>query len=288
MSDPAVHLDALAATQLLGDAEVEQCWPLVRAGIQTGKVGLGNLDHLIAHLRAGTGMTLDALTIEADPDLPGRARVVLVDDMRGCTTAALIAELERLRARADADPALARLAATPAPAAPVPPPADLATTLAALLGTTAATLTGDPAAHQAQVEQVRIAATSLAAALTDPATDEPTRAAAATRLRQVLADTAAAAGDTAHQRAADLPNTLAALGVDGTRLAAAARTVADWLEQRTPAAGAAVDRLIASLDAAAAPLLGDDRARADAELTTRARDAARAAIAARLRKPPAR
>lgn len=80
---------------------------------------------------------------------------------------------------------------------------------------------------------------------------------------------------------------MAALGIDTERFATALRTVADWLEARTPAAGAAVDRMIAALDEAAGPLLGGvDRATRDAERDTRARDAARAAIAARLGKRP--
>lgn len=49
-------LDAIAATQIIGDGEVAHCWGLVRQGIRTRKLGLGNLGEMIDHLRAGKGM----------------------------------------------------------------------------------------------------------------------------------------------------------------------------------------------------------------------------------------
>jgi hypothetical protein len=58
----------------------------------------------------------------------------------------------------------------------------------------------------------------------------------------------------------------------------------EWLEQRTPEAGAAVDRLIEGLERAAEPLLGADRERREAERDVRIRASARSAIAARLSK----
>jgi hypothetical protein len=86
---------------------------------------------------------------------------------------------------------------------------------------------------------------------------------------------------------ADVAGTMAALRIDTERFATALRTVAEWLESRTPEAGAAVDRMIAALDEAAGPLLGGvDRTSRDAERDTRARNAARAAIAARLGPRP--
>ncbi len=291
----ADRLDAIAATQIIGDPEVAHCWPLIREGIRTDKIGLGNLANLIAHLRAGNGKTLDELTVEVLLDDPARVLVALLDDHRTCPPTALIVELERLLVRAGGS-----AGSSPSPGAPPPssvPPAgrsagpadapDLLGVLAGLLGTTPARLAGDPDAYRAQVERVRTATASLAAAVADPTGDDAGRRAAAAGLRQVLVDTVASADATAQARTADVPATLAALGIDLDRFAAALRTVTDWLEQRTPAAGAAVDRLVAALDAAAGPLLGGpDRAARDAARDDRARTAARTAIAARLGKPP--
>jgi hypothetical protein len=96
----AEKLDAIAATQIIGDAEVAHCWGLVRQGIQTHKLGLGNLDRLITHLRAGNGMGFDELFIEVEPPGSDRAVVGVLDDQRFCSAAKLIAELERLLERA--------------------------------------------------------------------------------------------------------------------------------------------------------------------------------------------
>lgn len=74
------------------------------------------------------------------------------------------------------------------------------------------------------------------------------------------------------------------LGADPRRISDALRMIADWLDQKTPAAGASVDRLIAALDSAAAPFLGRlTPAAAEAERDDRIREAARAAIAARMK-----
>ena len=157
--------------------------------------------------------------------------------------------------------------------------------MAGLLGTTPANLAGDPAVYRAHAERVRAATADLAAALRDPQGDDASRSAAAQRLRAVLAESAQAGAATATTRTADLPGTLAALGIDLDRFTAALRTVTEWLEARTPAAGAAVDRLDRRARQAAAPLLGGDtRASRDAALDERARDSARAAIAARFKR----
>ena len=100
MTEDARQLDLLAATQIIADAEVAHCWELVRVGIQTQKLGTGNLGKLLDHLRAGNGMTLDELTIEVEPPGSGRAVVAILDDQRTCPAPALIDELERLAARA--------------------------------------------------------------------------------------------------------------------------------------------------------------------------------------------
>jgi hypothetical protein len=120
-----------------------------------------------------------------------------------------------------------------------------------LLGTTPEQLKQDPAVLRAHVDRVRVA-------------------------------TAAAARD------GDLEAALRAMGIDRERIPAGLRTIADWLEQRTPEAGAAVDRLIAALEAAAAPFLGRLAAGTgdDAKRDERLRESARAAIAARLKRPP--
>lgn len=287
--DDAAQLDAIAATQIVGDAEVAYCWDLVRAGIQTRKLGLGNLRRVIAALREGSGATFDEVSIDVEPPGGDRAEVSLLDDVRTCGVAPLIAELERLVERAGGPASTSTPPPAPPPAgdAPGDEPMDLLGVLAGMLGTTPARLAGDPEAYRAHSERVRAATAALAAAVNDPAADDATRAAAAARLREVLAESAQAGGATMAQRAADVPGTLAALGIDLDRFADALRTVTEWLEQRTPAAGAAVDRLVAALDEAAAPFLGGEtRAQRDAALDARARDSARAAIAARLGKTP--
>jgi hypothetical protein len=298
--DDATYLDTLAATQIIGDSEVAHCWPLVREGIQTEKIGLGNLGELIEHLRAGNGMMLDELCIEVLLDEPSRVLVALLDDHRTCPTTKLIAELERLLERASKGGASSS-SAPRGGAAPLPGPSsalpssgtqsasapDLLGVIACLLGTTPARMAGDPDAYRAQVERVRAATATLAAAVADSTSDEAARATAAARLRQVLAESAQAGDATARVRMADVTGTMAALGIDTERFATALRTVAEWLESRTPEAGAAVDRMIAALDEAAGPLLGGvDRTSREAERDTRARNAARAAIAARLGPRP--
>ena len=300
MDKDTERLDTLAATQIIGDSEVAHCWPLVREGIQTEKIGLGNLGELIKHLRAGNGMMLDELCIEVLLDEPKRVLVALLDDHRTCPTTKLIAELERLLERAGkggassssvprggAVPATGSSPASPSSGTQSASEPDLLGVIAGLLGTTPARLAGDPEAYRAQVERVRAATAALAAVVADPTSDEAARATAAGRLREVLAESAQAGDATARARMADVAGTMAALGIDSERFATALRTVADWLEARTPAAGAAVDRMIAALDEAAGPLLGGvDRSTLDAERDTRARDAARAAIAARLGPRP--
>lgn len=96
----AQRLDDLAATQSIGDPEVAHCWELVREGIQTLKIGTGNLGELLEHLRAGNGMTLDELTVEVEPPGSDRMLVGLLDDQRTCSAPKMIAELELLARRA--------------------------------------------------------------------------------------------------------------------------------------------------------------------------------------------
>jgi len=209
----------------------------------------------------------------------------------------MLQELERLAARAGtpspASPANrpptggAGPAGTPAggPAGAAP---DLLGLLAALLGTTPDRLAGDPAAYHAHVERVRAAAARWRDVIADPRSDAVARAEAEAELRGLLTTTGAQATSTATTRAGDLERAVHTLGVDPGRIADALRTIADWLEQRTPAAGAAVDSMVAALDAAAAPFLGRATpAAAEAERDQRIREAARAAIASRL-KPPRR
>jgi hypothetical protein len=144
-SAEAQRLDDLAATQIIADPEVARCWELVRIGIQTLKLGMGNLGRLLAHLRAGNGMTLDELTIEVDEADPARALVGILDDQRFCSAPKLIAELERLAARSGpSDPTgPAGDANSGRPAAGEGSP-DLLGLLAGLLGTTPDRLAGDP------------------------------------------------------------------------------------------------------------------------------------------------
>jgi len=99
MPPDAQRLDDLAATQIIADVEVAHCWELVRVGIQTLKLGTGNLGKLIGHLRAGNGMTLDELTIEVEPPGSDRMLVGILDDQRTCSASKMIDELERLTER---------------------------------------------------------------------------------------------------------------------------------------------------------------------------------------------
>lgn len=292
MTPEAQRLDVLAATQIIADSEVAHCWELVRAGIQTHKVGTGNLGRLIRHLRAGNGMTLDELTIEVEPSGSDRLLVALLDDERTCAAPKMIDELERLAGRAGvASPAGSPPTNGGAPAGTPPSNSaagaeapDLLGLLAGLLGTTPDRLAGDPAAYRAQVERVRAAAARWREVVSDPSSNATLRDAAEAELRSLLSTTGAHATATASGRAGDLDGTVRALGVEPERIAGALRTIVDWLEQRTPTAGAAVDRMIAALDAAAAPFLGNlAPAAVEAERDQRIRESARAAIAARIK-----
>jgi len=295
MSSQAQRLDGVAATQIIADAEVAHCWELIRHGIQVDWIGIGNLDRLLGHLRAGNGMTLDELTIEIEPTGSDRVVVALLDDERRCSAPQLIEELERLAARAGlrgpASPAGPSGGAGPSgtsgtrtsAAASAP---DLLGLIAGLLGTNPERLAGDPAAYHAHVERVRAAAQKWRDAIADPRGDPAARNTAEAELRALLSATGEQAAAGAITRPADLERAVQALGIDPGRIAGALRMVAEWLEQRTPAAGAAVDRMIAALDAAAAPFLGNlTPAAAEAERDQRIRESARAAIAAHLKLP---
>jgi hypothetical protein len=304
MSPEAQRLDLLAATQIIPDVEVAHCWELIRHGIKYNAIGVGNLDRLLTLLRAGGGWTLDELTIEIEPTGSDRLLVGVLDDERWCSAPKMIDELERLAVRAGM-----RGPASPGGAPPAPGPSgasssgsasgasgasgasaggapDLLGLLAGLLGTTPDRLAGDPAAYHAHVERVRVAAQKWRDAITDPRSDPAARSTAEAELRGLLSATGEQAAAGAPARAADLERTVQALGVDPSRISGALRTIAEWLEQRTPAAGAAVDRMIAALDAAAAPFLGRPTpAAAEAERDQRIRESARAAIAAHLKLP---
>ena len=294
MTPNAQRLDLLAATQIIADAEVAHCWELIRDGIQSSLLGTGNLGKLLASLRAGDGMTLNELTIEVESPGSDRALVAIVKDQRTCSAPALIDELERLAARAGgASPPGHPSSGGDAPAGAPPDTGstasaapDLLGLLAGLLGTTPDRLAGDPAAYRAHVERVRAAAARWREVLANPHTDPAARAAAEAELREVLTASGEHAASSATARGADLERALHATGADPDRIAEALRTIADWLEQRTPTASAAVDRLVAALDAAAAPFLGRlTPAAAEAERDARIRESARAAIAARLKSP---
>lgn len=295
MTPEAQRLDLLAATQIIADGEVARCWELLRVGIQTHKVGTGNLGRLIGHLRAGNGMTLDELTIEVDPPGSDRVLVAILDDARTCAAPKIIDELERLASRAGAaSPAGGRPTGGGAPTG-TPPGAsaaggeapDLLGLLAGLLGTTPDRLAGDPTTYHAQVERARAAAARWREVVSDPNSDAAARATTEAELRTLLSTTGTHAAATAAGRAGDLEGAVRALGVEPDRITGALRAIADWLEQRTPATGAFVDRMIAALDTAAAPFRGQPTPAADeAERDRRIRQSARAAIGARVKLPP--
>ncbi|MFA5854596.1 MAG: hypothetical protein WC866_05995 [Patescibacteria group bacterium] len=99
---PRENLDIVAAAMVFKDPENAHCWELVRVGIQTKKLGLGNLERWIAHLRAGNGMGADEFSIDIDePPAVGRVVVQILDDMRTCPALPLIEALERLREAAE-------------------------------------------------------------------------------------------------------------------------------------------------------------------------------------------
>ena len=162
MTPEEQRLDLLAATQIIADAEVAHCWELIRDGLQSSKLGTGNFGTLLAHLRAGNGMTLDELTIEVDPPGGDRALVAILDDQRTCSAPALIQELERLAARAGGSGPPGHPSSDGEAPAGAPPDTgstassapDLLGLLAGLLGTTPDRLAGDPAAYRAHVERV--------------------------------------------------------------------------------------------------------------------------------------
>lgn len=100
LSPEAQRLDLLAAKQIIADADVTHCWELIRRGIQSNKIGVGNLDQLLTLLRAGGGMGVDELLIEIEPTGSDRLLVGLLDDERWCSAPKMIDELERLAVRA--------------------------------------------------------------------------------------------------------------------------------------------------------------------------------------------
>lgn len=285
--------DLLAATQLITDPDVALCWGLIRQGIQTRRIGRGNFDYLISVLKAGDGMGVDEFNIEAEPFGSDHLVVSILDDRRTCSVAKMVRELERLRARADGLPEGGPTGgAAGGPAGGEGPPQggspsggelDLLGLLAGLLGTSVDRLAGDPAAYRAHVERVRVASVALAAAVQDPDGDAQSRGVAADRLRELVEEIAHAGAESSKRNVSDLPRTLTALGVDVAHFAGPLRVVVAWLEQRSPEAGASVDRLIAELERVAEPVAGE-RARREAERDARIRDSARSAIAARLNK----
>lgn len=299
MTPQAQRLYLLAATQIIADPEVAHCWELILHGIQVSKIGIGNLDRLLGLLRAGNGMTIDELSVEVDPIGSDRLLVGVLDDERWCSAPKMIDELERLAARAGlrgptspgSPPSRGSGPSGPshsggAPGGPAGAARDLLGLLAGLLGTTPDRLASDPAAYHAHVDRVRAAAQKWRDAITDPCSDPVARNTAEAELRGLLsaAGEQATTGATVH--AADLERTVQALGIDTGHIAGALRTIAEWLEQRTPAAGAAVDRMIAALDAAASPFLGRlTPAAEEAERDQRIRESARVAIAAHLKLP---
>ena len=301
MTVDARQLDELAATQIITDTELAGCWSLVREGIQTGVIGLGNLPELLDHLRAGNGMTWDELSIEVLEDDPDRALVSILDDEHTCGAPLLIAALDQLRARAEGwkgrrgtqeSPSLPDCGAAGPGAAPPTATAaaveapDLLTALAEFLGTSSARLAGDPGEYRAQVERVRAAAAAFAQAVNDPAGDAVARAAASAKLQEILAGSAQAAASSAQARIADLPRTMAELGIDTSRFAPALRSIAAWIEAPDAANGAAVDRTMAEFDAALGIWVDvQPRAAEATDRNERVRESARAAIAARLGKP---
>jgi len=297
MPPEAQRLDDLAATQIIADGDVAHCWELVRVGIQTLKIGTGNLGELIEHLRAGNGMMLDELMIEVESPGSDRILVGILDDQRACPAPKMIDELERLVGRARPPSPAGPAGGVPRSGTPsgTPPGTsaagaeapDLLGLLAGLLGTTSDRLAGDPTAYRVQVERVRAAAARWREVISDPHSDVAARDDAEAELRILLSTTGSHAAATAAGRAGDLEGTVRALGVEPDRIAGALRAIADWLEQRTPAAGAAVDLMIAALDTAAAPFLGHlTPAAAEAERDQRIRESARAAIASRIKPPP--
>jgi hypothetical protein len=102
MPPDAQRLDDLAATQIIPDGEVAHCWELVRVGIQTLKIGTGNLGRLIGHLQAGNGMTLDEVALHVEFPGSDLMLVAILDDQRTCSAPKMIDELERLARRAGA------------------------------------------------------------------------------------------------------------------------------------------------------------------------------------------
>ena len=290
MAQDARRFDLVAETQIILDGEVAGGWELVRGGIRRGLLGPGDLRGLIDGLAAGGPVALGALAFE--PDAGGdRLRIALDAEQRACPRAGMLEELERLERRAGAlitaAPAAApttAVARAGAPVASVPAGAgegealDLLEAIARVLGTTPAQLAGDPAAYQAQVDRVRVAVTRLRDVSADPGADAGARDAAQAELRAVLTATGEETAATAAARIRDLPAATRALGVDTDQLARVARAIADWLEQRTPAAGAVVDRVIATLEIAAAPIFADGESPAARQ--QRLREEARSSISA--------
>jgi len=211
MTPDAQRLDQLVATQIIADAEVANCWELVRLGIQINWIGTGNLGRLIGHLRAGNGMTLDDLTIEVDPPGTDRMLVGILDDQRTCSASKMIEELERLAGRAGAaSPAGGRPTGGGANTGTSPGTSAAGAEAPDLLGTTPDRLAGDPTAYRAQVGRVRAAAACWRDVVSDPSSEVAARDAAEAELRTLLSTAGFQAAATAAGRVGDLEGTVRA------------------------------------------------------------------------------
>jgi hypothetical protein len=104
LTPEAQKLDLLAATQQIADLDVALCWGLIREAIQLNQIGRLNLDRVISVLSAGDGVGFDEFNIEAEPFGSDHLAVSILDDRRTCSVSKMVAELKRLRARADGLP----------------------------------------------------------------------------------------------------------------------------------------------------------------------------------------
>jgi hypothetical protein len=113
------RFDLVAESQILLDDEVAACWELVRAGIKRRLLVIDHLATLIDQLRAGCTVTLDDLVFERDP-AGDRLCVVMLDDRRTCSAAAMIDELARLARRIGATVPIATVPIATVPIATIP------------------------------------------------------------------------------------------------------------------------------------------------------------------------
>jgi len=287
----------LARAQRIDDPNVAAAWQGFVEALDCRWFMPADLDRVIEAVRARQSVGNEEFFFDFDP--PGSDEVIsrFVGDEHVVPADAIVAELERLRQRyrggsdAPAAPPSGGTGGTPpagggaptAGAADAPVP-DLLGFLQGLVGNPSVAPAGD--ALQARLKDVGATVVRIVSAM--QSNDPAARARAADEAAALQRTLAAAGGDAARwsqeQRDEVARAVEAAGGADVDRLAQGLRTIAAWLEQRSPQAGAAVDKLVEGLDQTLGPFLTRGKKADEARREEEIRADARASIAQRLRE----